>query len=219
MNPDASHAAFPPEFFARADPSPDAAFYSIERFVTHIDDEAIAAVSALYDRLILDRFDSPAVLDLCSSWVSHFSHQPARLAAVGMNEAELSSNPMATEWLVLDLNLDPELPYDDESYDAVTCCVSVDYLTRPLDVFGEAVRVLRPGGVFVCTFSNRCFPTKVINGWRSTDDRGHCAIVATYFAETPGFGSVEMRLENPSSAGDPLYAVWAHRQSPSSAPR
>ncbi len=30
----------------------------------------------------------------------------------------------------------------------------------------------------MCTFSNRCFPTKAINGWLSTDDRGHCAIVA-----------------------------------------
>jgi hypothetical protein len=29
----------------------------------------------------------------------------------------------------------------------------------------------------VCTFSNRCFPTKAIRGWLATDDRQHCAIV------------------------------------------
>ncbi|MEM8621737.1 MAG: class I SAM-dependent methyltransferase [Actinomycetota bacterium] len=205
------HSPFPPGFFARTDPSPDAAFYSFERFVTHIDDTAIAAVSALYDRLILDRHDDVSVLDLCSSWISHFSRQPARLAALGMNEAELAANPMATDRVVADLNLDPTLPYDDAVFDAVTCCVSVDYLTRPLDVFAEVARVLRPDGVFACTFSNRCFPTKAISGWLSTDDHGRCAIVATYFAETPGFGPPEANLENPSSPGDPLFAVWALR--------
>ena len=111
---------------------------------------------------------------------------------------------------VHDLNAEPALPYDDGEFDAVTCCVSVDYLTRPLDVFAEVARVLRPGGVFVCTFSNRCFPTKVIRGWLSTDDQGRCAIVATYFRSTPGLDEPTATLENPGARGDPLYAVWAH---------
>ena len=74
---------------------------------------------------------------------------------------------------------DPVAERYDDRFDAVTCCVSVDYLTRPVEVFREVARVLRPGGVFVCTFSNRCFPTKAIRGWLATDDRGHCDIVAT----------------------------------------
>jgi len=37
-----------------------------------------------------------------------------------------------------DLNVDPKLPFPDESFDVVTCVVSVDYLTRPLEVFKEA---------------------------------------------------------------------------------
>ena len=89
--------------------------------------------------------------------------------------------------------------------------VSVQYLTEPVRVFASVARVLRPGGISVVAMSHRCFPTKAINGWLSTDDRGHCAIVATYFAETPGFGPPEVRLENPSAPGDPLFAVWAHR--------
>ena len=56
-------------FFARGDPTPDPLFYSWPRFVTHIDDDAIAAVGALYDELAIDG----DVLDLMSSWVSHFS--------------------------------------------------------------------------------------------------------------------------------------------------
>ena len=108
-----------------------------------------------------------------------------------------------------DLNVDPTLPFDDASFDAVTCAVSVDYLVRPLEVFDEVARVLRPGGVFVCTFSNRCFPTKVIRGWLANDDRGRVAIVARYFEIVDGFGDPTVEHRNPGLPGDPLYAVWA----------
>lgn len=33
-----------------------------------------------------------------------------------------------------DLNADPKMPYADNSFDIVTNCVSVDYLTQPLEV-------------------------------------------------------------------------------------
>ena len=196
---------FPPGFFTRQDDVDDAAFYAFDRFVTHIDDEAIATVGALYDELEL----TGDVLDICSSWVSHFNTKPERLVVTGMNAAELAANPKADEWFVLDQNAAPGLPFDDASFDAVTCCVSVDYLTRPLEVFAEVARVLRPGGVFVCTVSNRCFPTKAIRGWLSTDDRGRCAIVATYFDLTDSFDEIVVEHRNPGAGGDPLYAVWA----------
>jgi len=203
--------AFPPGFFDRSDDAPDDRFYAVDRLVTHIDDRAIAAVTELYRELALDG----EVLDLCSSWVSHFDPAPARLVALGMNAAELAANPAAHATVVHDLNVDPVLPFDDASFDAVTCCVSVDYLTRPLEVFAEAARVLRPGGVFVCTFSNRCFPSKAIRGWLSTDDRGRCAIVGAYFDLTPAFESPTIAHRNPAVAGDPLYAVWATVGDPS----
>jgi SAM-dependent methyltransferase len=200
--------AFPPGFFDRADESDDARFYALDRFVTHIDDDAIAAVGALYEELRLDG----DVLDLCSSWISHFRQPPRRLVTMGMNAAELAANPAASEWLVQDLNRDPVLPFPDATFDAVTCCVSVDYLTRPVEVFAEAARVLRPGGVMVVTFSNRCFPTKAIRAWLSTDDEGRCAIVTAYFERGGGFDDPVVQLRNPGRRGDPLYAVWANRR-------
>jgi len=203
----ANEQVFPPGFFDRADESPDTIFYVPDRLVTHIDDGAIAAVGELYDELEL----TGEVLDVCSSWVSHFRTPPHRLVAMGMNEAELRANEMASSWIVQDLNVDPALPFDDASFDAVTCCVSVDYLIRPLEVFAEAARVLRPGGPFAVTFSNRCFPTKAIRGWLSTDDEGHCAIVATYFELTEGFGEPTVQRRNPAARTDPLYAVVARR--------
>jgi SAM-dependent methyltransferase len=200
--------AFPPGFFDRADASDDAAFYLPNRFVTHIDDTAIAAVGALYLELGLDG----DVLDLMSSWVSHFNCTPRNLVALGMNADELAANPQAASWCLRDLNLHPTLPFDDASFDAVTCCVSVDYLVRPLEVFREVARVLRPGGPFVLTFSNRCFPTKAIRAWLTTDDRGHVAIVRSYFARTPGFDPPDHQLRTPLGfPSDPLYAMWARR--------
>jgi SAM-dependent methyltransferase len=196
---------FPDGFFARMDETPDAAFYELDRFVQHLDDEAIAAVGELYRELQLDG----EILDLCSSWVSHFDPAPERLVALGMNPSELSANPAAAEWVVRDLNADPTLPFDDDSFDAVTCCVSVDYLVRPVEVFREVARVLRPGGPFVVTFSNRCFPTKAIQGWLASDDRGRCMIVAVYFDEAGGFEQPEIELRNSGTNGDPLYAVRA----------
>ncbi|MHB8467544.1 MAG: class I SAM-dependent methyltransferase [Acidimicrobiales bacterium] len=200
--------AFPSGFFDRADPSADPVFYSWPRLVTHIDDHAIAAVGALYEELGI----AGDVLDLMSSWVSHFRTPPAHLTVLGMNAEELEANRAASEVLIHDLNEDPRLPVDDASFDAAVCCVSVDYLTRPIEVFADVARVVRPGGPFVCTFSNRCFPTKAIRGWLYATDEQHCAIVGRYFQLADGWGEPHIeRRTPPLHRGDPLLAVWAYR--------
>ncbi|MET1003494.1 MAG: class I SAM-dependent methyltransferase [Acidimicrobiia bacterium] len=197
---------FPPGFFTRADDGDDGRFYGPPRFVTHIDEGAIAAVGSLYGELRIEG----AVLDLMSSWVSHFVTAPQRLTVLGMNEQELAANEQAAAWIVHDLNADPVLPFPDASFDHATCCVSVDYLTRPIEVFREVARVLRPGGLFVCTFSNRLFPTKAIQGWLYADSPTHMKIVATYFERSGKFGEAVAQLRTPlDHRGDPLYAVWA----------
>jgi SAM-dependent methyltransferase len=186
---------FPPGFFDRQDDRPDFAFYAPDRFVTHIDDRAIAAVGRLYAELGV----SGRVLDLMSSWVSHFREAPEHLTVLGMNANEARANPSAADRVVHDLNVDPVLPFADGSFDDVVCCVSVDYL--------------RPGGRLVVTFSNRCFPTKAIMGWLANDDAGHCRIVEAYFEASGAFepATVDVRLA-PGTGGDPLYAVWAARR-------
>jgi SAM-dependent methyltransferase len=202
-----SHARWPPGFFDRQDPGDDADFYVPPRLVTHIDDGAIAAVAELYDELGVP---NGRVLDLMSSWVSHLSRRPSGgLIALGMNTVELQANPLADHIVVQDLNADPQLPFDDASLDAVVCCVSIDYLIHPVEVLREAARVLRPGGVVVLTFSNRCFPTKAIRGWLATDEDGRVAIVRAYL-EQAGFEGVTTALRTEQRRGsDPLYAAWA----------
>ena len=82
--------ALPAAMFRRIDEEPDAEFYAFPRFVTHIDDGAIAAVTALY------RDGSPPAgrLDLMSSWVSHLPRSGVRrVVGLGMNAEELAANP------------------------------------------------------------------------------------------------------------------------------
>ena len=204
----AARDTFPDGFFERADPSPDAEFYDQPRLVTHIDDRAIAAVAQLYDELGL----TGDVLDLMSSWVSHFSTRPASLTVLGLNAVELDANPMADRRVVLDLNFEPVLPFADSSFDAVVNCVSIDYLVHPVEVLAEVARILRPGGLSVCTFSNRLFPTKAVRGWLAVDEDVRPQVVATYHRLAGAYDEpvVQQRL-TATWRHDPLWAVWARR--------
>ena len=200
--------SFPSGFFARDDERPDAEFYAVPRLVTHLDDGGVAAVGALYDELGIDG----DVLDLMSSWVSHFRSRPRRLTVLGLNAVELDANPVADERVVQDLNAAPRLPFADGSFDAVVNCVSIDYLVRPVEVLAEVARVLRPGGVSVCTFSNRCFPTKAVRGWLAVDEQERPQLVAEFHRLAGGFDepAVQERVSGTWRA-DPVWAVWARR--------
>ena len=207
MDPD---DGFPPGFFDRADDQPDTTFYAAPRYVSHIDAGAVAAVGALYTELGVGGPARPRVLDLMSSWVSHLPSRPAHLTVLGLNAAELAANPMADDRVVHDLNTEPRLPLPDAAFDAVVCCASVDYLTRPVQVLAEVARVLAPGGVCVLTFSNRCFPTKAVRGWLATPDDEHGALVALMLRQA-GFVEPTVARRTPARGyrGDPLWGVWA----------
>jgi SAM-dependent methyltransferase len=129
-----------------------------------------------------------------------------------MNSVELEANAAASERIVHDLNADPRIPLPDECVDDAVCCVSVDYLTRPVDVFRDVARVLRPDGRLVCSFSNRLFPTKAIRGWLYASDDDHCRIVEEYFRQAWVFAPATVsRRTRTDHRGDPLFGVWAKR--------
>ena len=197
-------ANLPAEAFRKADPSPDAAFYRQPRFVTHIDDGAIAAVTAVYREVLPADGD---ILDLMSSWVSHLPPevQYRSVTGLGMNEAELAANPRLTTNIVRDLNADPALPFADGAFDGAGLCVSVQYLQRPVEVFRDVRRTLRPGAPLVVSFSNRCFPSKAVAIWQALDGADQQRLVAAYL-RTAGFDAIEGRSSLPSG-GDPLWVV------------
>ncbi len=199
----------PPRSLEKADPSSDLDFYAVPRLVTHIDDGAIAAVTGLYRRLLPP---DGTVLDLMSSWVSHLPPElPLReVIGHGMNAAELAANPRLARFFVQDLNADPVLPLGTATVDAACLCVGVQYLQRPVSVFAELRRVLRPGAPAIVSFSNRCFPTKAVAIWRALDDRGHAQLVSMYL-DRAGFEAIETDGHAPRDA-DPL--LWVVGRAP-----
>jgi SAM-dependent methyltransferase len=195
---------FSSEIFRRQDESADERFYDFPRFVTHIDDRAIEAVTKLYREFFSK---GGAILDLMSSWVSHLPEEISfsRVAGLGMNRAELDANPRLTESVVQSLNSDPRLPFGAAEFDGAAICVSVQYLTRPVEVFREIARVLKEDAPLVVAFSNRCFPTKAVFAWNALDD-GHIALVGEYFAASESYDEIEIRKHQPRG-GDPLFGV------------
>jgi SAM-dependent methyltransferase len=201
----------PPVFFDRQDETDDAHFYSTPRFVVHIDAATICALTQVY-RELLPR--QGAILDLMSSWVSHLPEdlEFVRVAGLGMNALELARNPRLTDHIVQNLNLQPELPYDTASFDAVVNAVSIQYLTRPVEVFRSCARVLRPGGLHVVALSHRCFPTKAIRAWHVLPAGQRLEVVQAYFSNAGGYDAPTVLDRSPAGA-DPLWIVMARRSS------
>jgi SAM-dependent methyltransferase len=190
--------------FERAEETADVLFYEQPRKVVHIDAGAIAALTGF-----LAEYLEPGgrYLDLMSSWRSHYPPDlnPGHVTGLGMNAEELADNPQLDQWLVHNLNAAPELPFANQLFDAVTCTVSVQYMTRPLAVFREVNRVLKPGAPFILSFSNRCFPQKAIALWLAMDDVQHVELVESYFGENWR----DICTRNCPTQADPLYIVWA----------
>jgi len=199
---------FPRGAFDRLDQGDDSLFYAPPRLVTHIDDLAIAALRQYYGKVLRP---GSVVLDLMSSWVSHLPDDLdlAEVIGHGMNEQELAANPRLTQRFVRDLNRQTELPLETGSIDAVLCCVSVQYLQKPIEVFDQVHRVLKPGSPFIVSYSNRCFPTKAVAIWRSLDMQGHAALIKLYL-EQAGFGSIEIDVLSNGARGDPLIVVTGY---------
>ena len=201
----------PPAAFRKEDPTDDQAFYASPRLVTHIDEGAIAALTAFYRATLAS---SGNILDLMSSWISHLppDMQWAEIVGHGMNAQELEANPRLTRWFVQDLNRTPNLPLENRSFIAALCCVGVQYLQRPVEVFSEVARILQEGAPLIISFSNRCFPTKAVAVWRALDADGHAELVQLYLKRA-GFGNVQVHVLADGGSSDPLTAVVGYAPS------
>lgn len=201
-------SGLPEKAFRRVDGAPDQEVYRLPPLVTQIDEAAIECVTNLYRTVFPP---GGAILDLMSSWVSHLPPEAeyGRVVGIGLDEQELAENPFLDEWRVQNLNRDPVLPFADGEFDAAAICVSVQHLTRPIDLLREVGRVVRRGGPLVITFSNRCLPTKAIACWRMLDEDGHLRLVSYYLQEAGNWRDIQCRHRCPDIGGDPLYAVIA----------
>ena len=204
--------AFPDHFFRRVDETDDRLFYTAPRLVVHIDEYAIAAIRRYFSEELPE---DGVVLDLMSSWRSHMPGDPGgrRIVGLGMNDAEMRENPQLDDYVVHDLNRHPELPFDDQVFDAAVVTVSVQYITRPIEVFSEVRRSLKDSASFHVIYSNRMFPTKAVAVWQSLDDYRRGQLVGAYFVSSGGWDDVTVRDISPEVGhhADPVYVVSGRR--------
>ena len=235
----------------KIDTKVDSEMYNEPRFVTHTDDKFIRQLTDLYESVLVSSLSSSSssssstitnnenavvILDIMSSHVSHLpavsnnnnNHNKLKRVDVhGMNRKELEANPArqstSGKALVRDLNANPSLLglCDTNEYDAVFCCVGVQYLEEPEAVFAEISRVLKPGGTCVISFSNRFFYQKALVGWIERGMNERARLVTDYFRAAGGFDQDSIRtIGNGTSAltqlmsvggvgGDPFVAVVA----------
>jgi len=102
----------------------------------------------------------------------------------------------------------------------VICTASIEYLTYPLKIMTEVARVIKPGGKFVVTFSERCFPTKAITLWSQLHPFERMQLVLEYFRESGLFEDlntyskrglprpVDDKYFTENKMSDPVYAIW-----------
>lgn len=213
----------PEDAFSRRDESDDALFYARDRFVSHIDSLALSTVEKIIGTLIPEK--NPVILDLMASWDSHIPEtlHPARVIGLGLNENELAANKVLSEFIIHDLNKNPRLPFEDNTFDAVINTVSVDYMTRPVEVFREVGRILKPGGLYLVIFSNRLFPPKAVKIWAESGEEERLILVEDFFRQSEAFektkifiskGKPRPRDDKYSHMGipsDPVYAVYADK--------
>ncbi len=218
--PQGSLDVYGAEAFARSDETSDAAFYKNFKAEGSLDSLALATIEDLYERLIPK---GSRMLDLMAGSDSHVrkSLQPVSLIGLGLNGEELQSNKALTETVVHDLNADVALPFYDNQFDVVLCTVSVEYITRPLEIFRDVARILRPDGMFIVVFSNRMFPPKAVRIWKGAEEDRRVELVRNYMAKVDNLfldGSFESKgkprpeddkLYPLGLPSDPVYAVWS----------
>lgn len=210
--------------FAKNEPASDKKFYKTPRVTAHTDSLCRKNITKLYNKLIEP---GKKVLDIMTSVYSHMpDNKNLEVTGLGMNMAELEKNEQLAKRIIHDLNENQKLPFQDNSFDYVTCAMSVEYLSKPFEVFKEIERVLKPQGIFIITFSNRWFPGKEINIWNELHDFEKMGLVSEYFFNTKGFEKVHTYslkgLPRPYEAddrykdtlwdSDPLYAVYASKK-------
>ena len=204
--------AFPERLFRRVDESDDGLFYTHPRLVVHIDDYAIEAIRQYFTEVLPE---DGMILDLMSSWRSHMPHEPRgrTIVGLGMNEVEMRENPQLDDFVIHDLNKRPKLPFLDQVFDAAVVTVSVQYMTRPVEVFSDVRRLLKDGASFHVIYSNRMFPTKAVSVWQSLDDYQRGQLVGAYFVSSGGWDDVTIRDISPEVEhyADPVYVVSGRR--------
>lgn len=209
--------------FTRENEVADPIFYAKPRLISHLDRQAREHLQAFYG----EKLDNGGkILDLMASWQSHLPEKLAdcRVTGLGLNQEELSQNPQLQDFLVQDLNKEPSLPFAENSFDAVICTVSFEYLLNPLPILTDLARIIRPDGQLLLAISNRWFPGMEISIWGQLHDFERQGLILGLLRRTELFTSLSSQslrgyprpMDDPHAGrfaeSDPLFFVTARKK-------
>jgi len=123
---------------------------------------------------------------------------------------------------VLDLSLGSQRP--EGTYDAATCTLSLEYMTRPVDILRYVAHFLKPGAPVLIGFTNHFETTRAINGWIDLHEFERLGLALEYLRVANLFrepGTVSIRndwrdKDDPSfletrGISDPVYVAYGHK--------
>ena len=140
---------------------------------------------------------------------------------IGLNSAELQANLQLSDFMVHNVNKNRQLPFADNSFDAILFTAAVEYLVDPHTTFRELHRVTRAGGVIVVSFTDHWNTCKNISLWQELPQFERLRLVLDYLRKggnisNPGTitvrgqkRSVEDRHSPKRTQADPVFISYA----------
>ena len=198
--------------FKRIDESKDRLFYDVPRLVIHVDVNASKTLANYFNKHVPKE---SIMLDLMSSFSSHLPNKKRFkfVCGLGLNEVELKNNHKLSTYLIHDINLAPNLPFNDSVFDSCLISFSIQYVVNPLALITSLGRVLMPNAMCYVAFSNRMFPTKAVAIWQAISNVERGDLIKSYFNESKLFHPPKTdQLVTAGQGYDPLSVVRAKRK-------
>lgn len=197
------------EPFRREEDSGDAEYYATSGRHDLLESGAAERVRTAYAGVVEDGM---TVLDLLAGRESHLPDgvTPGEVTGLGLNRADMDANPALAKQVVHNVNEHRVLPFEDGAFDAIVCTAGVEYLTSPFEIFEEAGRVLRPGGIFALAFTETWDENKVIGVWPELYPFERMGLVSQYFVRSEQFDAIRTISARGDDAPN-VFCVQARR--------
>ena len=153
----------------KQDETDDGLFYSVPKFVYHLDLNFRKYLSKVYEE---EFKNNSSILDLMSSWDSYLPKniKYKKVIGHGLNKEELERNKAFDHYWIQNFNNNQKIPLEDKTIDYCLMVAAWQYLQYPEKIAEEIARILKNNGKFLVAFSNRAFWHKAPNIWTYSNE-------------------------------------------------
>lgn len=204
---------FHPRSFDIASNESDLQYFTKHSVPPMLDQGGYKAIEALYHTLIQE---SDTILDLMCGSNSHMPSDVTykNLIGIDLNPQALKENNALTRKITQDINDKPELPLKDNSVDYICLCCVIEYLRHPFTTLEECLRILKPGGRIIISFSSQLLPLRATALWQALDNADRQKLVKVFLTRV-GFVEADQGEVHPPEDQtvwkDSIYSVVARK--------